>query len=276
MMDILDLNDRVLVEAYKGNNYQCFDTGVDSDLCYIMFSSNGLYFPNTREIFEQEIQKKDRYEWKWVVRNSHIPQLAARIIYVRDIYKCWYTKGINERDNTIDKTLRRIEELAKGYRIITVGSSAGGYMAVLTAIKLNAEYCFNFSGQYFISDQIGNPYSDLTDMVRNYKGEIYYFFPLHCQGDKENYERVKELQSVNAFQFDNSKHAETMLTGNMCHIVDRSQREMQVLFHKFENRKINKFGFLVRTVPLHKIFGIIWKETKGFLVRLRGKHWTGV
>ena len=54
-IDILSANDKVLIEAYQGNNYQCYDTGVDSKICYILFSSNGLYYPNTREIFEEEI-----------------------------------------------------------------------------------------------------------------------------------------------------------------------------------------------------------------------------
>lgn len=275
-IDILDVNDEVLVESYQGNNYQCYDTGADSKICYILFSSNGLYYPNTREVFEEEILKKDRYEWKWVVKNSRIPQMAGRIIYVRDIYKCWYSKGINERENTVEKTLELLKKLTDGYRIITVGSSAGGYMAVLTAIKLKAEYCFNFSGQYIISDKMGNPYFNLTEIVKSYTGEIYYFFPIHCEGDRENYNSIKDNKCVKAFLFDNSKHAETMLTGNMCYIVDRSKEEMFRLVKKYDNKKINKFAFLIQTVPLFKVFSIIWKETQGFLVRMQGKHWMGV
>lgn len=275
-LDILDLNDEVLVQAYQGNNYQCFDTGINSDICYILFSSNGLYYPNTRETFVETITERDRYEWKWVVKNSHIPQRAGRIIYVRDIYKCWYAKGINVRQDTVDKTLELLKELTKDYRVITIGSSAGGYMAVLTAVELNAMYCFNFSGQYLISDNLGNPYYDLTERMKAYQGEIYYFFPAHCEADRENYDRVKEMKCIKAFLFNTSRHAETMLTGNMCHIVDRTKEEMQLLYRKYEGGEINKFQFLMKTVSLLKVVGIIWKEAQGFFTRLRGKHWVGV
>lgn len=275
-LDILDLNDEVLVQAYQGDNYQCFDTGIDSEVCYILFSSNGLYYPNTREIFEDIVIKKDRYEWKWVVKNSSIPQKAGRIIYVRDIYKEWYVKGINARDNSIDKTLELLKELTEGYQIITVGSSAGGYMAVLAAMKLKADYCFNFSGQYRVAKDIGNPYYDLAEMLNDYRGEIFYFLPIGCEIDKEQYDIVKELGCVKAFLFNESKHAATMLTGNMCYIVDAAKEDMLKLHQKNLGRKINKFLFLLQTVPLYHVFGIMKKEIQGFVARRIGKHWTGI
>ena len=118
--DIWDSENEVILKAYAGDNYQCIDTGVKSDICYIFFSSNGLYFPNTREVFEEQIFLKDRYEWKWVVKNSKIPQIAGRIIYVRDIYKSWYSKGISCNINTTEKTLDLLRTLTDGYQIITI------------------------------------------------------------------------------------------------------------------------------------------------------------
>ena len=275
-LDILDLNDEVLVQTYQGDNYQCFDTGVDSKICYILFSSNGLYYPNTREVFEDIVIKKDRYEWKWVVKNSRIPQKAGRIIYVRDIYKEWYAKGINARDNTIDKTIKLLKKLTEGYRVITVGSSAGGYMAVLVAVMLKAEYCYNFSGQYILSDRNENPYYDLTDIVRLYNGTIFYFFPVRCDSDKEHYDSVKNVECVKAFMFDESKHAATMFAGNMSYIIDATKEDMLKLYEKYNGRKINKFLFLLRTVPFHRVFGIMKKEILDFMIRRMGKQQTGV
>lgn len=274
--DILDLNDEVLVQAYEGNNYECIDTGVDSNICYIMFSSNGLYYPNTREVFEEEILKKNRYEWKWVIKKSCVPKTAGRIIYVRDIYKEWYTKGINERENTIDKTLDLLKELTRGYKVITVGSSAGGYMAVLAAVKLNAEYCFNFSGQYMISDDLKNPYTNLTGLLKGYDGDVFYFLPIHCENDKREYESVKNIKCVKVFSFNEDKHAATMLTGNMCYIVGKTREEMLILHKRYSGKLLNKFVFLLQTVQLHKVFGIMKKEVQGFVVRRSGKHWMGV
>lgn len=275
-LDILDLNDEVLVQAYDGRNYQVIDTDTDSKICYVCFSSNGLYYPNTREVFEEQILIKDRYEWKWVVKNSNIPDIAGRIIYVRDIYKIWYSKGINSEVDTIDKTLDLLKELTAGYQIITVGSSAGGYMAVLTAIMLNAEYCFNFSGQYHISEHLNNPYYNLGALVQGYKGSIFYFLPAHWDADRKDYESVKGAECIKAFLFNENKHASTMFTGNMSCIIDKKKEDLLLLYKKYNGREINKFVFLLQTVPYGKIFGILKREIEGFLIRRKGKHWNGV
>lgn len=274
--DIWDSHNEIVLQAYQGDNYQCFDTGVESDICYILFSSNGLYYPNTREVFEEQILKKDRYEWKWVVQNSQIPKCAARIIYVRDIYKEWYSRGINSKINSIEKTLEFLKALTEGYRVITVGSSAGGYMAVLSAIKLNAEYCINFSGQYLIGADLGNPFYNLTDMLDDYKGKIFYFVPARCDNDKEQYRLVEEKKCVKIFFFNESKHASTMLIGNMSYIINMTEEKLLQLHGKYSGEKINKIGFLFSTVPLHKISSILFREIKGFLIRKSGKHWNGV
>lgn len=274
--DIWDSHNEVVLQAYQGDNYQCFDTGVESDICYILFSSNGLYYPNTREVFEEQIMKKDRYEWKWVVQNSQIPKRAAKIIYVRDIYKEWYSRGINSKINSIEKTLEFLKKLTEGYRVITVGSSAGGYMAVLSAIKLNAEYCINFSGQYRIADDLGNPFYNLTDMLDNYRGKIFYFVPAHCDNDKEQYCLVEKKECIKIFFFNESKHASTMLIGNMSYIISMTEKNLLQLHRKYSGEKINKIEFLLHTVPLHKISGILFGEIRGFFIRKSGKHWNGV
>ena len=274
--DIWDPQNEIVLKIYEKDNYEIYDTGADSDICYIFFSSNGLYYPNTREIFEKLIVDQDRYEWKWVVKNSSIPNIAGRIIYMRDIYKQWYSRGINKREDTIDKTLKRLEELTKGYRIVTVGSSAGGYMAVLTAIKLKAEYCFNFSGQYQIPANLGNPYFDLCTMLQNYAGRIFYFLPAHCEADRKEYKSVQDVECVKAFLFNDCKHAATMLTGNISYIIDRKQEDLLLLFEKNDGKEINKILFLFQTVPFCKIFAIMMKEVKGFCVRRMGRKWNDV
>lgn len=274
--DIWDSQNKIVLKAYEKDNYQCMDTGIESNMCYIFFSSNGLYYPDTREVFEEQIFKKDRYEWKWVVKNSQIMNKAGRIIYIRDIYKEWYSKGINKKVNTIEKTLELLEQLAEGYQIITVGSSAGGYMATLAAIKLNAAFCINFSGQYLISDELDNPYYALPDLLREYKGKVFYFVPAYCENDKIQYKLVEDVQCIKAFFFNENKHAATMLTGNMSYIIDRTEEELLHIYKHYISRKINKFAFLFYTMPKHKIAGVLKNELKGFLIRRMGKHYNGV
>lgn len=274
--DVWDLGNETIRKEYEKNNYECVDTGIKSNWCYVLFSSNGLYYPDTKEVFEEQIVKKNRYEWKWVVKNSEIPTKAGKIIYVRDIHKIWYSYGINSRENTIDKTLDLLKTLTKGYRVVTIGSSAGGYMAVLAAIKLEACYCLNFSGQYKISDAFSNPYKDISGMLDYYTGEIFYFVPAYCKNDIEQYQLVENKKCVKRFLFNDDRHASTMLTGNMPYIVGNSADKLQRLYTVYSGKKIGKIGFLFHTVPITQWMRLLYGEVKGYLIRLSGKHWNGI
>lgn len=257
-------------EAYEGDNYQCIDTGAESDICYIFFSSNGLYFPDEKEVFEREVIQKDRYEWKWVVNHSGIPEKAGRVIYVRDVFKDWYSMGISRAVNTIDKTLDLLKGLTEGYRIVTIGSSAGGYMAVLAAVRLQAAWCINFSGQYKVNTAVQREYQDLSQILKDYDGTVFYFVPVRSQQDLEQYEFVKDMACVKFFLFTGKKHADTMLTGNMLYVIDKDIDGLMLLYRHYEGREIDKIRFLLYTVPLSGIMRIAPKEIMGFVKRRLG------
>lgn len=254
-------------QAYEGDNYQCIDTGTGSDICYIFFSSNGLYYPDEKEVFEREITRKNRFEWKWVVSHSEIPQKAGRIIYVRDVFKDWYSLGINSRQNTIDKTLELLKSMTDGYRIITVGSSAGGYMAALTAARLQAAWCINFSGQYSVKTAVQSEYRDLSRILNDYDGKIFYFVPIRSGQDMEQFELVKNITCIVPFCFTGRKHADTMLTGNISYVIGKDKERLMALYSHYENKDIDKISFLFYTVPLSGIIRIAPKEIKGFMAR---------
>lgn len=274
--DLNDISDSMLVNAFKHDNYEVIDTGVDSDLCYIFFSSNGLYYPNTRETFREQIEIKNRFEWKWIVSKSNISKKASRIIYVRDIYKCWYSYGINEKYNSIDKTIDLLRELSIGKEVVTVGSSAGGYMAVLTAIKLDAIYCLNFSGQYVIDKTGNNTYIDLSEFIGKYKGKIYYFLPAFNESDKKQSEYIIHFDNVKCLYFNDDKHASTMLTGNMPYIINKDCKSLDNLYCKWKGKKINKYFFLLLTVPFYIFVSVMKKEVIEFLKRRMGKFSNGL
>lgn len=266
------LDEKYILDAYGGDNFQCVDTGVKSKICYIFFSSNGLYYPDEENVFREQIIQKDRYEWKWVVKNSKVPETAERIIYVRDLFKDWYSKGISKEINTLDKTFELLKELTDGYQVVTVGSSAGGYMAVLTAVMLNAKWSINFSGQYIVTTEVKERYRDITGLLKTYRGIIFYYAPAYCEQDVYQYNQIKNIDCVKTILFRGHKHAETMLPGNMCYIIDKDHRELLKLYERYENRKVSKMEFLLSTVPFTDFFKIMIKEIKSFLVRRMGKY----
>jgi hypothetical protein len=69
-----------------------------SDICIIYFSSNAIYFPNDRAAFCQKIVKENRFEWK-----NNILKSARKVIFIRDVLKSWYLKGISSNINLIEK-----------------------------------------------------------------------------------------------------------------------------------------------------------------------------
>lgn len=267
-----ELDEKYIWPAYEKDNYQCIDTGAKSQLCYIFFSSNGLYFPDEEKVFQEQIIQKDRYEWKWVVSNSRIPMIAGRIIYVRDVFKDWYSKGISRENNTIEKTVQLLKNLTEGYRIVTVGSSAGGYMAVLTAVMLKAELCFNFSGQYVLREQGDRTYRNITKLLENFTGSIMYFVPAYCEQDQVQYNMIKNIPCIKEVLFNGHKHAETMFAGNMSYIVDQDQDQLYKIYKTYKGKKVDKIKFLFDTVPFGKAICIMRKEIGSFINRRMGKY----
>lgn len=275
--DIRNPQNELIMQAYQKDNYIIYDINIDSDICYIFFSSHGLYYPDTEEVFRKEILEKERYEWKWVAKNSSVYERAGRVVFVRDVWKCHYQRGVNSNNDTIDKTLDLLMHLTNGYRVITIGSSAGGYMAVLSGIKLNADYILNFSGQYHLTGRgINNTYCDLTDLLKKYTGKIFYFVPAHYEPDYIEYLSVHLFDCICAFLFKDNKHAATMLTGNLCYIVDKDKDTLYRYYQNYDGKEIGKIEFLLHTVPLSKLIKVMVRETKGFVIRRLGKHWNGV
>ncbi|HAU87813.1 MAG TPA: hypothetical protein DCW90_20700 [Lachnospiraceae bacterium] len=133
-------------EIYHRDNYEVIDYD-NTNICYVFFSSNGLFFPDTIKEFQEKIVDKNRYEWKRMASSKEIVVKSGRHIFVRDIYKQWYAKGISYLINSVDKMVLLLKQLTEGYDVITVGSSAGGYMAALMAAELSAKACFDFAGQ---------------------------------------------------------------------------------------------------------------------------------
>lgn len=126
--------------AFNLDNYIIERVSGDG-VCVIYCSSSGLYYPNTEvEFVKAFIECEDRYEW----RNKRIRNVS-KSIWIRDITKEFYVRGINKRINDIDKLLSFLEEETQGYDVITVGSS-GGYIAALIGIKLDANMVYCFSG----------------------------------------------------------------------------------------------------------------------------------
>lgn len=255
--NIFQIDSEYVKKAYQGFNYEIEYTDSQSQIkyCTIYFSSNNIYYPNTYNEFRKRIIEQNYYEW----RHYKIAQ-AHKHIYIRDIFKQWYLKGINEEINTPEKLLDFLKKETFGYKIITVGSSAGGYAAVLYGSLLNAEKVLAFNAQFEInslliySKEIINPFvfrlkhqsvSKYYDTVKFIKNDIdiFYFYSRKSEWDVEQLNHVAKLPTIHKIGFHTSHHGIPILKDNLNIILNMNKEE---LIQLTKSSPYNVFMFSVK------------------------------
>lgn len=190
----------------------------NKDLCVIYFTSNALYYPNTEKSFRRSIIERNYYEWR-----QSVPISAHRQIFVRDLYKQWYLQGINSQINTPPGLLGLLKCETHGYKTITVGSSAGGYAAILYGSLLGAERIFAFNPQFEINSllntsnegtnpllfrHIKNPdlrqYYDIVPIIG--KSQIFYFVSEKSEWDNSQMKHLGNSPNVSIIRFKSAHH----------------------------------------------------------------------
>ncbi len=264
----------VILEAYHNLEHMKLEiTGNTAKQCYIFFTSHGLYYPTTIGNFKHKVLEQDGYEWVNISKNSAIRGNASEFIFVRDIYKNWCIQGINGTINTIDKLYERLKTMTEGREIITVGSSAGGFMAILFGTLLKAKTIYAFSPQvsltryhvfhpinYFedyLKDSGVVKYMELAPLMKEYTGNLFYFYPNGCPEDVDQYEAVKNLEQVHFFSVNQKQHGVTFHGDSIIKILSMPTGSLILHCERYRNKRINPDLFLLRTSGLGKGFLIL-------------------
>lgn len=272
-------------------NYEIVDSPQGDDRCFLFFSSNGLYYPNTASEFHRRVVEGNRYEWK-----RNVPPGAGRIVYLRDVTKSWYIEGINGRLNTVERLAEFLADVTTGYRVVCVGNSAGGYAAALFGTLLQASHVFDFSGQFSLlerlddaSDRALNPtlvrhehdddyrrYYSLRDLVAVSATPIFYFYPAHCAQDVEQAALVEGCDAVRSFAFASSDHASTCMIENYVPLFGYDRDRLCALHDEFVGSVIAPVAFSSRTCGVAHTFGVRLKgRAKRFMRGHAGGAHTG-
>lgn len=259
---------------YTDNNYQIIDMPSNKKIAIIYFSSGGLYKWGDIESFSEKIIKNNRYEWQ-----RNMLKTPAKHIFVRDIYMQWYLNGINQEINTIDKLLEWLKQETKGYKVITIGLSSGGYIAMLSGHYLSAEYVISFSGQIDILDyqRTGIPYCDLTKpsikkylsiskILETYQTDIFYFAAINAPNDFGNIELSKNLPGFHVFQMDTERHEMPINIDCLSKLINLNKENLINIYKKNKNIKINLDDFsqiILKQFRLKQfVFNILYTATK--------------
>jgi len=216
-----NINPELLEQAYKLDNYLIEETSEHYEYVAIYFSSHGIYYPNENEILSETVLKKNRFEFY-----KNRVEKAGKHIFLRDVFKQFYAKGINSQLDCVDKVAEFLREQSGGKKIVTVGSSAGGYAAVLFGILLNAEVVYSISSIFdivnlfqsqeefkkykIIYENVNyNPiskYFNITNLIDYHEKPIFYILPFYNVEDKGQYEFIKNKKNVYSFKIKSTEH----------------------------------------------------------------------
>lgn len=278
--DLWDSQNEIVRKAYQGENYRIWDRSGDGGECLILFSGNGLFYPNKEEVFHDIIVHKDRYEYQNLAKSAYLRRFD-RIIFVRDIYKQWYVTGINADCPDAIATAELLKDKTEGYRVTTAGNSAGGYAAVLFGILVGAERIFTFSGQWDITDSKYAPYIeyyktdekrsafyDLRSLLKSgdVKAKIYYFWPDENEKDKYQSGLVKDMPGIRAFEFRSKKHESTVLPFQIPWLLCMREKELEKIYDRYQGKKIFAWQFLFSSMGMLRgmaeVFHYLWVKAK--------------
>jgi hypothetical protein len=197
-------------DARKLDNYKIIEGDVKNGKCIVFFSGNGLYFPNTEQVLQHTIAT-NRYEWEKIAPTSY-----EKIIFIRDIYKQWYVHGINEEINSIALLYAFLLEEISGYQTTFIGSSAGGYAAVLLGEYCKADLIITLSGQFDLSlekqkketNKLLYEFNETKHMILdNLKNpNIIYFNPLYSDIDRPQLEVAENNLKITIVKIKSSFH----------------------------------------------------------------------
>lgn len=262
-------------EVYtQHKNYEIINLNQNDDRCFIYFSSNAIYYPNTKEVFEDKIIKNNRFDWR-----KNIIYSARKVILIRDVFKTWYLKGINAELNNVEKVLDFLKQETKGLKVTCLGSSAGGYAAVLFGCLLQAERVFSFSGQFSLfhglnnemirreqpflveSEKIPeiNKYYSLKNLISESTVPIFYFYPAGCDLDFPQAQEISDLPTVYPFALRGEAHGQTCYPINFLDIFNKSSRELISLYQIFKGKSIHPLIFSTHVSG--------WNKTTSYAVR---------
>lgn len=267
---VYSAHDNYLIENSSG-----IDTG-QLKYCAVYFSSNNLYYPNTAEEFNNAIVDKNRFEWY----GTRIEK-ASKHIFLRDLYKQWYLKGVNAQINHPDKLLGFLKQETEGFEIVTLGSSSGGFAAVFYGQLLGAETIYSFNGQFEVdsllkksskeidpilfrnqNDTSLRAYYDISKFIKE-PSKILYFRSNKSDWDVEQYTHIKDL-GLNTFSFNTNHHGIPFAKTALPKVLNMTLDSIS----NFKGKKINPIVFSFQIAGIKQTMKAVWAIIRKLLKRI--------
>lgn len=248
------------------------------DYCAIYFSSNNIYTPNEEQAFRYRIVEKNSFEWYGLrVRKAY------KHIFVRDIFKQWYLKGINADIDSPEKLYSFLRQETEGMKVICMGSSAGGYAAILYGSLLRAERVIAFNAQFELRSlltrdgEAKNPlvyrvlnteyekYLELPVVADMGNTDVFLFQSIKSKWDIFQDEYIKDSLPIHKIRFRSSIHGVPFLKVAIPSIYDMDSSELI----KYEKKVNNPIVFTIKMVGIIKTITGFVQQYKAHIERKR-------
>lgn len=268
---VFQADSEIVNQVYQSqNNYLIeLDEKGDKGWCAVYFCSNDIYYPNKEEIFRKRIIEKNFFEWY----HSRINK-AFKHIFIRDIFKQWYLAGINKNIDTPEKLFDFLKKETEGYKIITIGSSAGGYAATLYGSLLKAEYVLAFNARFEIfsvlkrSTEVVNPLAfrlkekrinvfDLNRFINN-STKYFYFFSKKSPLDIIQKNHIKKSDNIYTITFNTKHHGIPFLKVALPKVINSNISQLEKYSHSIHSPVI----FTIKMVGIKATLIGLYKQIK--------------
>jgi len=270
---VFQTDSNLVKESLKKNSnylieYSEYNAIGQDKYCAVYFSSNNIYYPNSPDVFRREVLHKNRYEWY-----GERIRKASKHIFIRDNKKQWYLEGINSEINTIERLCDFLKAETEGYKTVMLGSSAGGYAAVLFGSLLKSEYILSFNGQFKLNDLLEssnesidpiifrernniliNQYFSLNTFISN-PSRVYYFYSNNSRWDVLNMRHV-EKTGINMVSFNTSIHGIPFIKSALPTVINSSRMKLD----SWNNGKYNPLLFSIKYGGVFPTFYVLCRK----------------
>lgn len=256
-----------------------YSDGVPNEFCSIYFSSNDIYYPNNERAFINQLAKTNRFEWyNTRLSNCH------KHIFIRDVFKQWHLKGINSRINNPDKLFDFLLKETKGYKVITLGSSAGGFSAVIFGQLLKASKILSFNGNFEIYSKLQSSTAEKCPLIFRFQNDknvnkwfdsvnfisdpstIFYFQSIRSNQDIIKYNYIKHIP-LHRIQFYTSHHGIPFLKGNLPYVLNYSTNQLIKISQTVNYPILFSFKTVGVLKTIVDLISSLYKKNKKMIIR---------
>jgi hypothetical protein len=154
-----------------------------------------------------------------------IMKIGIDAFFIKDFYQCWYQKGLLGIANSIPETVPYLQNLITKYqRTCAIGTSSGGYGAIVFGVELKVQKIIAFSPQTILNHnaikefsgidtnlqdiQENSCYFDLINFFinRDVESEIDIYYGMQHERDVYMAERLKHLPFINLHPINTNLH----------------------------------------------------------------------